>query len=467
MVTKSQHKTPHSIKINFSSEKATAFAGLTLTERVAARTRLWRTLEKYLPQRNGFDWLTIIKSMTAGLLSGAHGTFATQDLREDKALLSLLGLREAPEEVTVWRALEGLGELQRSQVLPETQRRWTRDILAKASRTDLLRHGFFPVFADGSLLEGSKRREGTKHIKDKGAGLMWSTIFTGPLVAAQRLAEKGEGEATCVREMLDGVTRDVLRPLKLHRKALLLADSLHGDGPTLDEIERCDLHHVVGMNKLVTTSRTLSEQPDTSWAETGPDVKREWSRTAVCVCYIHCAGWKQKRTLIGKRWMREGEMIWNYSGVTTDLVESDVAHMTTDDLSYPEAIWRLYDMKMGMETQYQDLLSDLNLHHPPCQEIVRNAGFYAVATLAHTLGVAVDLLGRKDVSTRGSMTRQDGKRRKRPTPRRMRLWRLRRRLFTLPGRVATHGHTLTVTLLGLSETLRREFEQIFLCICRC
>ena len=180
MVTQSQHNRPHSIKIEFSDENTTAFAGLALAERLAGRARLWSTLENRLPERGGYDWITIIKSMIAGLLSGAQGTFATQDLREDAAFLSLLGLEGAPEEATVWRALEGLGEMQRSGLLPEVQLCWTRNVLARVQRKSLLRYGFFPIFPDGSLLEGSRRREGTKYIKDKGEGLMWSTVFAGP-----------------------------------------------------------------------------------------------------------------------------------------------------------------------------------------------------------------------------------------------------------------------------------------------
>jgi hypothetical protein len=467
MVTQSQHKRPHSIQINFSDEKTTAFAGLALVERLAGRARLWSTLESRLPERDGFDWITIVKSMIGGLLSGAQGTYATQDLREDAALLALLGLEGAPEEATVWRATKGLGEMQRSGLLPEVQLRWARSVLSKANRKDLLRYGFFPIFPDGSLLEGSRRREATKYIKDKGEGLIWSTVFAGPLVAAQRLAEEGEGEETCVREMLSDVVQDVLKPLRLRRLALVLADSLHGDGPTLSEIERLELHYVVGANKLAKTAETLSERPETSWLETGPDPSRGWSHSDVCVCWIQCEEWEKKRTLVGRRWMREGEMIWNYSGVITDLDESDVAHvMQARSLDYRQAIWHLYDMKMGMETRYQDLLSDLNLHHPPCQEIVRNAGFYAVATLAHTLSTGVDLTGGQSPE-RGSWARKDGGKRKRPRPHRMRLWRLRRRFFALPGRIAYHGRVLKITLLGLSESLRREFERIFQTICRC
>lgn len=464
MVTQSQHRTPHSIKINFSDEKATAFAGLSLSERLAARLSLWTTLGNRLPERKGaYDWLTIIKSMVAGLLSGARGTFVTEDLREDEALLSLLSLPKAPEEATVWRVLEGLGEMQRSNLLPEIQHRWARKVLSKACRKDLLRHGFFPVFADGTLLEGSKRREGTKHLKEKGSGLMWSTVFTGPLVAAQRLADEGEGEESCVREMLEGVVRGVLRPLKLLRLALVLVDSLHGDGPTLEEVERLGLHYIAGANKLTTTEKTLSEQPEVFWRESGPDASRGWWRTGLCVCSIQCEGWQKKRTLVGKRWMKEGEFIWNYSGVMTDLEEGDIAHMQPESSDYAEAVWRLYDVKMGMETQYADLLSDLGLHHPPCRQWIRNAGFYAVATLAHTVGSAVDLLGRASRQPTSPCKETV----KRPKHRRMRLWRLRRRFFALPGRIARRGHVLTVTLLGLSVGIRREFEQIFLMICRC
>jgi len=467
MVTQSQHKTPHSIKIKFSDEKTTAFAGLALTERLAARLRLWTTLKSRLPERAGFDWLTIVKSMANGLLTGARGTFATQDLREDGALLSLLGLEGAPEEATVWRALEGLGDMQRSGLLPEVQRHWARNILAKAPRKSLLRYGFFPIFPDGSLLEGSGRREGTKYIKDKGAGLMWSTVFAGPLVAAQRLAEEGEGEETCVREMLSDVVQGVLRPLKLRRKALVLADALHGDGPTLSEIERLKLHYVVGAGKLAASTATLQDQSEAAWLDTGPDASRGWSESGLCVCWLQCSDWDRKRILVGRRWKKDGEFIWNYSGVMTDLEKADVAHiMSARGLNYAEAIWYLYDLKMGMETYYQDLLSDLNLHHPPCREIVRNAGFYAVATLAHTLATGVDLVGGHSCE-RGSTARKDGASRRRPRPRRMRLWRLRRRFFALPGRIAYHKRVLTINLLGLSESLRQEFDRLFLNVCRC
>ena len=89
-----------------------------------------------------------------------------------------------------------------------------------------------------------------------------------------------------------------------------------------------------------------------------------------------------------------------------------------------------------------------------------------MATLAHTLGVGVDLIGGAD-GERGSKVRMDGGRRKRPKPHAMRLWRLRRRLFTLPARIVRHARVLKVTLLGLSARVRARFERYWLNVCRC
>jgi hypothetical protein len=89
---------------------------------------------------------------------------------------------------------------------------------------------------------------------------------------------------------------------------------------------------------------------------------------------------------------------------------------------------------------------------------VRNAGFYAVGALAWLLGVAVDVLGGAGPQ-RGQTRRLDGGERARPTPKRMRLWRLRRELFTLPGRVSRHARELKVQLLGVGEGTRQLFER--------
>jgi hypothetical protein len=109
--------------------------------------------------------------------------------------------------------------------------------------------GFLPVFIDGTLLEGSDKREATKSIKDKGTGLMWTLGFVGPLPVAQRLSAKGEGEgeATHARTLIEQIDEKVLVPTKMKKDALVLINSLHGNGPTLDILEKRNLLYIIGV----------------------------------------------------------------------------------------------------------------------------------------------------------------------------------------------------------------------------
>lgn len=467
MVTGLKQKTVKSIKVEYSDDPVTPFGGLALVERLSLRLGLWDSLEKALPSRGGhYDWLTVVKSAVAGLLTGSRGTYAAESIREESSTQKLLGIAGAPEEVTLWRSLEGLGDPDMLRVLGDVQFGWNRKILSRVSRKGLLVEGFFPVFGDGSLLEGSRRREGTKTIKDKGSGLMWTTVFAGPLLAGQRLCAKGEGEQSALRSLLPDIVSKVLKPLRFSRKALWQLDSLHGDGPTLNLLEDESQHYVAGANKLSQTQQVLSEMSEAAWQDLGPRTDLGWESSAVCVASIECEGWRHKRTLVGRRWIREGEFIAHYAGVLTDLSVSDVRHMIRRGISYAQAIWRLYDHKSGCENYYKDLLDDLGLHHPPCQEHQRNAGFYTLGALAHTLGRAVDLIGGHS-KERGNQKRQDGGKRKRPKPKTMRLWRLRRRLFSLPGRIRYHARQVKMTLLGLSQAMREEYDRYWNNICRC
>jgi len=466
MVTQFQQSIPHTIKLEFADEPVTAFGGLVLIERLAAHLGLWRTLEGTLPARRGhYGWGGLIKALVAGLLSGGTGTWAAEEVRQDAPLLGLLSLPEAAEEVTMWRALKPLAreldELQKIQTI------WTRRMLARARRPSLLVEGFVPLFGDGTLLEGSRRREGTKFIADKGWGLLWATLWVGPLLAAQRLAPAGEGEISSVREMLRSVRRQLLKPLGFAKCALALLDSLHANEGTLGLLENERLHYVVGANGLAATAQTLADQPEGAWEQTGAQRARGWADSGVCVCWLQCAQWERKRLLVGRRWRHENEFLWHYAGVVTDLSERGVAHvMSEHGLSFARAIWRLYDLKGGLETQFKDALSALDLHHPPCQEHARNAAFYGIGALAHTLGIGLELLGRP-APAGATQTAGQSRARKRRPPRRMRLWRVRRALLAVPARVSRHARQLVVRVLGLSERRRRQFEHYFGALARC
>ena len=113
----------------------TSFGGLALTERLALRHGLWSSLEKAL---------------------GPRGTASCERVRRDGALRSLLGIGAAPPESTFWRDLGRLGQDNTAADLARVQRLWTKRLVASTKRSDLLLHGFVPLFGDGTLLEKAR-----------------------------------------------------------------------------------------------------------------------------------------------------------------------------------------------------------------------------------------------------------------------------------------------------------------------
>lgn len=63
-----------------------------------------------------------------------------------------------------------------------------------------------------------------------------------------------------------------------------------------------------------------------------------WSASGVCVCWLHCEEWPAKRLMVGRRFRREGEFIWNYPGALTDLRKRDIEPMLVRGLGFTDAI---------------------------------------------------------------------------------------------------------------------------------
>jgi hypothetical protein len=469
MVTELQHTTVKSIKVEFEERSATAWGGLSMVERLGIRLGFWKMLEENLPKRNGYSWYTVVKSSVMGLLTGAFGTYATQDLRNESSTLKMLGLDGAPEEATLFRALHGLGGNSVGAALRKVQDKILVKILDRCRSSSLLLEGFLPVFGDGSLLEGSDRREGTKTIDEKGQGLLWNAVFAGPLLCAEHLSGEGEGELSAQRKLLPEVVCEILEPCGLKSKALVLQDSLYGDDPHCSMLEDLSVHYIVGANKLRKTMETLDSLPEECWQNTGADRVGGWIESGVCECWLQCDRWEKKRLLIGRRWKKPGDMLWHYSGVLTTLTQSNntvQSLMAKRSISFAQAIWWLYSQKQGCENYFKDVLIDLGMHHPPCQELQRNRGMFRLAALAHVLERAFDLLGCA-TPDRGQSQRQDGKPLKKRKPKITSLWRLRRHFFALPAEITRHARKVVVKILGCSEELRQEIEKIFHCIAHC
>lgn len=456
-----------SYKYEFSEDSVSSFGGLSLTEYLANRLGLWKSLQDQVPDRQGkYERIDIIRGAVGGLLSGSRGTASLSEIAEDEALLKLLGIKELPGEKIFWEELERLGADKVLEALNEALSQWACKLLQRCNEEEWLNpHGFIPVFGDGSLLEGSDRREGTKSIPGKGTGLMWSNWFVGPVMATQHLSAEAEGEQKGLMDKLDLLLKKVIEPLQWRSKSLFLMDSLHGDGPTLDRLEAENLYYVIGANKLQAAQKALDELPQWQWQDVPENERRSDSDAEqTCVCWVHCKGWPEKRLLVGKRFKRKGELIWNTVSVITNLPAARLQESSQNDPGFARKVWQLYSSKMGMENYFKDVLIDLSGHRVPCNKLAHNRGYYVLLSLAYNLSRGVDLIGGQALRKE---KRQKAKAHKRTPAKWMRIWNLRRKLFSLPARIIVHARRATLRFLGGGKSNLKLFEYYWKAIARC
>ena len=456
-----------SYRYEFSQDSVSSFGGLSLTEYLANRLGLWKILQDQVPQRQGkYERIDIIRGAVGGLLSGSRGTASLNEIAEDEALLKLLAIKELPGEKIFWEELERLGTDKVLEALNEALSQWAYKLLKRCNEEQWLnRYGFIPVFGDGSLLEGSSKREGTKSIPGKGTGLMWSNWFVGPFMASQHLSAEAEGEQKGLMDKLDLLLEKVIEPLRWRSKSLILMDSLHGDGPTLDRLEAENLYYVIGAGKLQAAHKVLDELPQWQWRDV-PQQERRGDSDAeqTCVCWVQCADWPHKRLLVGKRFKRKGELIWNTVSVMTNLPAPRLQESSQNDPNFARKIWQLYSSKMGMENYFKDALIDLSGHRVPCNKLSHNRGYYALLSLAYNLSRGVDLIGGQALRKE---KRQRSKAHKRAPAKWMRIWNLRRKLFSLPARIIVHARRVKLRFLGGGKSNLKLFEHYWQAIACC
>ena len=456
-----------SYKYEFSQDSVSSFGGLGLIEYFANRLGLWKSLNDQVPERQGkYKRIDIIRGAVSGLLSGSRGTASLNEIAEDEALLKLFGIGKLPGEKIFWEELGRLGTQKVLKGLNEALAQWAFRVLKRCNQQELSGPcGFIPVFGDGSLLEGSDKREGTKYIPGKGTGLMWSNWFVGPVMATQHLSAEAEGEQKGLMDKLELLLEEVIEPLGWRSKSLFLMDSLHGDGPALDKLEAKKLYYVIGANKLKAAQKVLEELPQWQWQDVPRDECRSDSQAEqTCVAWVQCADWPQKRLLVGKRFKREGELIWNTVSVITNLPASRLQECSQNDPGFARKIWQFYSSKMGMEDYFKDALIDLSGHRVPCSKLKHNRGYYALLSLAYNLSRGVDLIGGQD---RREEKRQRAKTHRRAPAKRLRIWNLRRKLFSLPARIIVHARKLTLRFLGGGRSNWKLFESYWKAIARC
>jgi len=393
-----------------NSHHATAHGGQVLVDALCRRFGLWKRLhdEPALEHRKrtgaGFSPVSNVAQLLFTSTSGGASLADAERLAQDRVLLELLGLEKGADQTT-------LGEWLRAAT-PETVRAlhrlnaefvdWSRQ-QAKPGRW--LHAGEVELFFDDTEIEVEGHKfEGARINYEGNRALSWQTLWLGPWLLDGILDGAGD-----VSEHLPVLLAE--HHHRWHgRASYFYADSGSSAGKYLNRIEEAQFTRwSVSYNKWTDKlDRLAAELPESQWSALPPAEQPQeqyaWVKHQPGEC-------QQVQKFAAVRWKQNGDLLWRYAYRVCQAGDKDS----------PQAVFERHRLKGAKEQGFSEVLSGLDLHHPPCTELLANQAFYALGMLAYNILTSLKLLD---------------------LPEDAQGWRLQtiiRHLLTVPVTVSTHA----------------------------
>lgn len=362
--------------------KATAHGGQVLVDAVARRYGLWSKFAR-LPgidprkrKGSGFGPDAVAAQVVFALASGGTSLADCERLGGDPVLLEAVGLDGVADQTT-------LGEWLRAQDKEGVRLLWqinsdlAKAVLADAAPARVRCGGKLEVFFDDTEIEVyGKKIEGAR-INYKGdLALSFQVLWAGPLLVDGMLGGF-EGVAECQRELL-AEHCGLWEGTPSH----FFADSGSSAGRELMDIRDGGFTTwSVSYNKWTgPLERVAAALPEACWGEPAERAPG-WTETYAWAMHTP-EGMDRAQTFAACRWKKDGEMFWRYAFVACE----NAAGRT------PGQVFATHRTKGEREQLFSQVLSDLDLHRPPCLALGANQAFYALAAIAYNLLTALKLL---------------------------------------------------------------------------
>lgn len=372
------------------SENVSSHGGQVLIDALAQRFDLWNQLAAVAdidPRKRttaGFSPVSIISQMMVGFASGATSLADMERVGSDQVLMELVGLSQGADQSTLGEWLRAQSQRSVEGVMA-VNREFVRQVLAKAAPGRVLQAGQPTVFFDDTEIEvDGKQFEGARINYEGNRALSFQTLWVGPLVADAIL----DGAADPSQHLGELLAANAT--LWQGKQGRFYADSASSAAKFLRQIEAAQFGSwSVSYNKWTEKLEKLAmELPETQWTMDPPDQERgeagyAWLR--------HTPGESPRTyTFAAARRKAPGEMFWRYGFVVTSDASPTAAKRT------PKSVFEFHALKGASEQGFSHLLSDLDLHHPPCEKLVANQMFYALGILAYNLLLALRVLDLPD-----------------------------------------------------------------------
>lgn len=405
-----KRKTQYAFELG-GADKSTSHGGQVLVDALCRRFGLWERLSRVEgidPRRRrgaGFDPESLCAQVILTLTSGGVCLADAERLGADKVLLESVGLEKTADQTTLAEWLRAQNERSIQGVCAVNA--WFVKAVLKQAVAGRVRHaGALELFFDDTEIEVyGKKIEGARQNYNGNLALSWQTLWAGPFLLDQELGSFGE-VAQCQKELLDAH-----RGLWEEGRSYFFADSGSSEGALLTHAASAGFSQwSVSYNKWTgPLERMAGGLPESAWGETR--IRNDVEESYAWLTHMP-EGMKEPQAFAACRWKAAGEMFWRYAFTACE----------PDATRTPREVFERHRLKGACEQRFSEVLSDLDLHHPPCLSLTANRAFYALATLAYNVLTALKVLDLED--------EHQG-------------WRARtiiRHLLTIPATVVSHAN---------------------------
>jgi hypothetical protein len=365
--------------------RATAHGGQVLVDAIARRFGLWERLSALPgldPRKRkgaGHDPEAMAAQIIFTLTSGGASLADVERLGADGVLLEAVGLEKGADQTTVaeWLRAQTPQSVRR---LCELNSTFVKEAVKACAPGRVRQGGELEMFFDDTEIEVyGKKIQGARINYNGDLALSWQTLWAGPFLLDQELGGFGT-VAEC-----QGALIDEHGELWEGAKAYFYADSGSSEGTLLTHTAAAGFTRwSVSYNKWTgPLERLAAEKRDSDWGDPadrhGVEERYAW--------VLHMPeGLSGAQTFAACRWKKPGELFWRYAFVACE----------KDTTRTPRSVFERHRLKGACEQRFSEVLSDLDLHHPPCLSLIANRAFYALATLAYNLLTALKVLELED-----------------------------------------------------------------------
>ncbi|MEI6797122.1 MAG: transposase [Methanomassiliicoccales archaeon] len=381
-------------------ETTTAHGGVIAIDALAKDFGLWDKLracglmDPRKDRSRGFGPEAVMAQLIFSLCSGGISLADAERLSRDQAMGKLVGVERMADEST-------LGEWLRGQS-PESLRglwRIIREFIAwvlERAKPGRVRHGGqLEVFFDDTQIEVSGHCfEGVGVNHEGQRAYSWQTLWLSYFVADGCLKPGNTDPSECLPGCLDATIslwEEEARSGRVH----FYADSASSAGKYLNGVDQRGWSWTISYNKWTEKLDGLaSALPEKDWGAVREATGRDGKPMIEQYGWVkHLPGEKCERAqvfaVVRYKPKEQGEFFWRYAYVVCG---GPAEKLCVHEPTAARRVFERHHLKGAKEQGFHQLLSDLDLHHPPCKDRGANEFYYAVAALAFNLLMAFKVL---------------------------------------------------------------------------